>query len=754
MAQNKYIKAFGWGAIKRVFRVDERIAESGVDGAAGNSFRKIAMRNYKINYRGLFGQGRLLYLMLGAILAVGVLFRVAGFDTHVTYIDELICLTGGEWNSHEKESSYSYQSPWDYAKKMALSDGVTYAPLQFLLTYYFVKPHRPLLSPEALAASRIPSVIFGCLSIILLFLLFYRLSGDRLSYSLLLPLTLLAVSRINIVNSQQNHTYMIGVLAFIAVMLALTYLYESRKISVWAGAAALLCILTFSNYQLVPIVVLAIMLALCAVWLNTLRSRGDRKTAWLKTAFLIPSLGISLFFLRWVMEHKLSGSIPWWTADYSFELSGKGFFGKLSGLIKNVYFVLESLFLSGHFQTFNLISVAAAALIVSGGLAVLVYRRFRIEINILPLLLCFATFGLFFYLYFAQKIALSPSRHTLILAPGVLTVVFYCSFLIENSGMLNRNALGIYKGVLAGLSVLLLFGALMQYPDFYIKKTETFQPQKLIELSEKHNLGTIMTDWYSYNKLYMFLAREIAENRIRLGTVGEEYEFPNAPFLMVGQNVEAFSPLYKAGYYEYGSFSRILYEHSPGYDFEPSPRINFYWPNRMLVYRVDPPRGGKKPLCTREDIDAPADATIFFLQNAWLRNQYLNMEKGLKSSPIDSVEWVSAQWGLMKISDSPVEHYTIQNQRTGEYLYIDVHDGNRLKTGNPSDPPVERKYWVFEPVAGVRNEYRIRNLLVPNLYVNIESQVTGDPGFLHSVQATVQNDEWISPRWRLCDSNP
>lgn len=692
-------------------------------------------------------------MLCGAILAAGVFFRIAGFDTHVTYIDELICLTGGDWNSSGKESSYRYRSSWDFARQMATSDGVSYAPLQFLLTYYFVKPYQPLLSPEALAASRIPSVIVGCLSIALLFLLFYLLSGGRLCYSFLLPLTLLAVSRINIVNSQQNHTYSIGVLAVIAAMLALVWIYDSKRPAVWTGTGILFCILPFANYQAVPIIILAISLVICMMYLQVAIDGAGRAAASLRTLLLMPGLGISIVFALWVMAHKAGGSIPWWTDDYSFALSGEGFFGKLFGLVKNIYFVLESILLSGESRLLNLLGFAAAMLAVAGG-CVLVYRRRKLQINILPLLLSFAASGLFIFLYFTGKIALSPSRHTMILTPAVLVVVFYSSRLLEDFIAPHKTAWAVYRYTAVGLSILLLFGAILQYPEFYRRKTEVFRPEKVIEFSEKEGLRLVMTDWYNYNKLYMYLAKDIAEHRIELRTVDEEVEFPNEPFLLVGQSVDAFYMTYDPKNYEFGSVSRLLYEHSPGYDFEPSPRINYYWPNRILIYRVDPPPGGKppQPECGWGHTDAPADG-VFFLQNAWHRSQYLNVENGLQSSPVDKA-WASAQWRLVKVADSPVAHYIIQNHGTGEYLYIDAETSNTLQTGTAA-APFGREYWVFEPVEGIPEEYRIRNLYIPELYINIENQVGEDSSHReYKVQASVQENYWISSRWRLCDDKP
>lgn len=182
----------------------------------------------------------------------------------------------------------------------------------------------------------------------------------------------------------------------------------------------------------------------------------------------------------------------------------------------------------------------AVVLITCGGVLVVMIRgRFKADINMLPLLLSFATFGLFVYLYVTRAMALAPSRHTLILGPPVFIVIFYGSFLIEQH-ISNATVLKAYKGVLLGLSSVFLVGAFVQYPDFYIKKTEAFQPQKVIEFSEKENLSLVVTDWWTYDKVYIYMEKDISANRIQLKSIGEEADFPDEPFMLVGQNAEAF----------------------------------------------------------------------------------------------------------------------------------------------------------------------------------------------------------------------
>jgi hypothetical protein len=535
--------------------------------------------------RGWFKSKFLLFGMLGFILAAGVFFRVHGYATHATYIDELICLTAGHWNSEGTEDAYGYTSPLEFATKMAMSEGVTYAPLQFFLTYYFIKDYRPLLSVEALAASRIPSVIIGSLSMLFLGLLFYGMSNGGFSYSYLLPLMLLAGSRINIVNSQQNHTYSMGVLAFIALMLILLWFVNAKKYPGWIVAALLLCILPFANYQIIPIVIIGIGLVLCMLWTKVMIAGSDRRIAGLKTLSAMPAMAVAGYVAAWIMKHKAADAIPWWAMPFGLvESSGEGFTERAWALVKNIYFVLESVLSSGTYQPLNQLAVTAAVLIMLGGFGVLIYKRGRAEIAIMPVLVSAAALALFVGLYFLELTALAPSRHTLILTAPILAVVFYCSWLLENSGALHNITVIVYRCLLVALSVVLLIGAVVQYPDFARRKIETFQAGPVIEFSRQEALAHVITDWWTYNKAYIFLRDEIKKGVIHLSSAGEEADFPDAPFLLVGQNTEDFYGVYNPDDYKDHAL-RALYRNDPGYDFEPSPRVT-YWPNRMVIYRV------------------------------------------------------------------------------------------------------------------------------------------------------------------------
>lgn len=161
----------------------------------------------------------------------------------------------------------------------------------------------------------------------------------------------------------------------------------------------------------------------------------------------------------------------------------------------------------------------------------------------------------------------------------------------------------------------------------------------------------------------------------------------------------------------------------------------------------------EQPECSWENFDAPADGAVLYLQNLWELRQYLNVEHGLKSSPIAGDYWGSSQWELDQVGTSPVTHYTLRNIATNEYLYIDTGDGNKLKMGTGT---LDAKYkWAFELVSGGSPEYRIRNMQVTNHYINTETQGDEDSNFRDfDVETTTIDNGWWSAQWRLCDSDP
>lgn len=84
--------------------------------------------------------------MIVIIILVGAFLLFDGIKSHVTYIDELIVLTEGNWNSKGRESSYTSESSLEFTRKVSEAKGVTYAPSQFMLTYQFIKDIKPISS--------------------------------------------------------------------------------------------------------------------------------------------------------------------------------------------------------------------------------------------------------------------------------------------------------------------------------------------------------------------------------------------------------------------------------------------------------------------------------------------------------------------------------------------------------------------------------------------------------------------------------
>ncbi len=96
---------------------------------------------------------------------------------------------------------------------------------------------------------------------------------------------------------------------------------------------------------------------------------------------------------------------------------------------------------------------------------------------------------------------------------------------------------------------------------------------------------------------------------------------------------------------------------------------------------------------------AEIDSGYVFLKN--YNGTYLNIEKGLKSTVIES-GWHSAQWTFEKISGT--DRYRIKNRWKGTYLNME----KGLACG-PIKPGWHSAQWIVEKRAGSKDEYTIKN---------------------------------------------
>lgn len=119
------------------------------------------------------------------------------------------------------------------------------------------------------------------------------------------------------------------------------------------------------------------------------------------------------------------------------------------------------------------------------------------------------------------------------------------------------------------------------------------------------------------------------------------------------------------------------------------------------------------------------------IQNRWRPDQYINIEKGLTSGPIQATWW-SAIWLIEPLEGGMVR---IRSRwQPGSYLHI---ENGRLEAG-PIQPSWWSAVWMLEPAEG--EFVRIRNRWRPDQYLHIEDG---------ALTAGAIQPAWWSAMWRV-----
>ena len=549
---------------------------------------------------------RICALIIISTIVSGIFLRFFGYKDHVTYIDELMVITEGRWNSFGNEYSSRSDSAVDFTKNLMNSGGVSYAPLQFIATYFFIKNSRPL-SKKSLEQARLVSVIIGCFSVIFICLLFYEINNCKLSSSFLIPLTLFSICQINIINSQQAHPYMLGVFSYIFLIYSLLIIVKSKNLYLCIALSFVLCLLPFSNYLLIPVILISLTLS----WLSLVSTSGQTASFYrlscFKILFLIPLMFISIILAMWVYENKSSMSIPWWVHSFKIKDNYPSYTDLFLDLSKNIFYTLESTLTIAFNKTTNNIALFIYFAVFFIGLLNIIYISLKklvkynsnhhehkiLNVFYLPLFIILASLIYLIGLFILNKIAISPSRHLLMLSTIFMIIIFYCSISFKNliDRFFPKNSAANLLNIIFSVSILI--PSLLDNISNANRKKEAFQPEKLIEISKKTNSNIVATDYYSYDKYFIYLEPYIILNKIKLIIIDtEEKNLPKEKFLLVGQFTDHYRYLYYARNYQ-NYKSELIFKDHKNYDFEPSEKIT-YWPNNMEVYAVEPIKTNKR----------------------------------------------------------------------------------------------------------------------------------------------------------------
>lgn len=513
-------------------------------------------------------------LFLVFILIAGAWLRARGVSTHVTYIDEMIVLADGEWHRQEMHPAEGAKTPFEYGASILTSAKSSYAPGQLIGTFLLFPDKR--FSWQSLVRARWVSFLVGIAGLFACLWLTQRITGSAFHPAGLLPLSLVAFSRMSIINAQQAHCYAFSVLGAILAVILSDILARGRTALGRVGAAALLAALPWFNYQLIFFSVAGYLVSVAAAILCLLSKTGPRTNSFVTTIASVIGLALTgtlAYFLEKLKGHL---SIAWWVSDYAFH--GRVSFPSLVELARRVRKVAEAVILPAHEGLLTATTVAALFLLAVFAV-VASFRRQPALRSVVAV--STTTFLMFCGAYLAGRIPLSPSRHGLVFLPLLTTLSLVGLASLRSPAHLRLASIAtiLWSGIWATVAIE------FQQMDFP-RSVETFDARMIQTLASKHQVRTIATSYFEYTKLSLLLDDTPSSANLQLVSAVKQSELPSERHLLVGQMARRF-----ADFYDLSSnprvTQRLLHADAQSYDFEPSSYIED-WPNEFWIWLVEP----------------------------------------------------------------------------------------------------------------------------------------------------------------------
>lgn len=341
---------------------------------------------------------------------------------------------------------------WNYIH--AIPKSWTYAPFQFYFTTLLIDPGMDYANVKFWG--RFPSFLFSILSIFVLAFFFYKFSdsfllADRNS-TVLMATTLGALSWQSIVYAAQMHSFAIGVLAISTLFLMLgnivnqTVEYKGMQ-AFFTGL--LLGLLTMTQYQVL------LFLPGFVIALLYYHYHLSIKVIFFRFIQILGGFGVIAIPFVFSFLYKLQNSGINWNKGpdsiYLLDIPNQG------GLIAIWNFFIFFMRNIPEVIKAMLSPIAKNSLILMICLSVFALAGFislfeKIKIKLVFLIFLAVTFFIWIILIVAQKITLSPSRHSMVLIP------IFIFLIILGVDFINRriftNTIGLtYRIFILGFSI-------------------------------------------------------------------------------------------------------------------------------------------------------------------------------------------------------------------------------------------------------------------------------------------------------------
>jgi hypothetical protein len=383
----------------------------------------------------------------------------------------------------------------------------TFAPIQFIATRFLISDE--MSYRDILYWSRVPSLIFSILSLLLIFLFYERLQSKQRKNYKILAIALMGLSIEHIIFSQQAISYAIGI--FAAMMLNILLLkytqkvYLSYKDSIWLGF--IIAFLVFCQYQILFFIPAFIFTLVFYQAKNfDLIKNKILKLIPAGISFTLLFLPLYIVFLRRYDDAGLNYNTgP--NNEFVFNISGNELVvEKISYFfdffINNWIEVFRSMtsFVPIESEWFLPFSIILLVMFILGTYSFLRKDGFCRQIGIF----FFCIIMTWFILVIIGKIALSPTRHSLILLPlFVITICEGCFYIckIIYANMNARINLHLFTPLILSLFICIIF--ITSYHEEKLQRIDVFNENELTRIIEDNKIETIILFGCSYQPLLM-----------------------------------------------------------------------------------------------------------------------------------------------------------------------------------------------------------------------------------------------------------
>lgn len=372
----------------------------------------------------------------------------------------------------------------------------TYAPFQFPLTSMLISRDQDYR--QVLFWGRFPSFLFACLALVAVVLYFRSVLGAGYFVPSMVAVLLLALSWENIAYAKHMSSYAIGVFAFMGLLLALVATVAARRptvrFSLLLGLG--LAVISHMQYQ-----VLFFLPAFYFAWLAAILGSPADQGLRLRRAFAtgaIHTLAILPMVLVFLLHR--SGRGVTWSGAFSFPiLFDPGRDASLRDTAAHAleFFAANAWRIAGFLSSFSpdggAPPTATGLLLLLSGVGLLRLLRSTVDAERATGIFALAAIVMIGILVVMQKLTFGPTRHALILLPGLAVLAaFGVAEIIGLLGFLRSS--GVREAALGGAMVAAAVAVFApDFDDVLARRRDLFEESDFSALADKYRPAFVVS---------------------------------------------------------------------------------------------------------------------------------------------------------------------------------------------------------------------------------------------------------------------